>query len=678
MERNSSLWKNLILYTSVLAGLSVLFGSLYFQRMENGSLMHSFYTEIDGIADMGKIKAWENKEEGLYYVFLPSACKGTEKLFADTRFPEYKLSIEGVTLDAAEGFSYEQDVRYRLEWKLFGRYTVKECDLMFVTGKNIPALCLETENGRSMAEDVAAGKDAYSEGCRLTIIDENGKTLHSLIKAEVGGRGNSSWEASKKPLKLKLKEPKGLLSMAEGTRYNLLANAFDGSHMRNKIMLDLANETAGGFTADGEWVELYYNGEYQGLYLLTEKVEIAENRIELLSLEAENEKANPKGSIKYKEFGFEEAYHDMTVKGVKLPKEPADITGSYLLEIDLKIRYAEEPSGIITRQGEIFTVESPEYASENEVKYIADVLADVESAIYAKDGVSGISGKKLEELIDITSFADAYLLGEIAGEQDTGISSQYFYKKPDSESTLLYAASVWDFDGSMGNTNPEMYAYPECLSASEEEVRGSATGISNKWFSALCAQPVFMEKVKERYAAVFHERVNVLLAERMDAYALRIRNAATRDRLRWHEDFACRPFILPSGYQVEEEQVAEQGYGAYDRLDTQVSQITEFLTRKKAFLYDLWVNGTVYHKVYVKPEAEFLSDTMFYGRYYWVKDGGQIPNPPYYTSEWYPDADYERKGFFLMETGEEVDITAPVSADMNIIDVWKTGKEILN
>lgn len=678
MVKNPSLWKNIILYTSILAGFLVLLGSLYFERTESGSLMHSFYTEIEGIADMGQIKAWENKEEGLYYVFLPSACKGTEKLFADTRFPEYKLSIEGVTQDVAEGFFYEKDVRYHMEWKLFGRYTVEECDLMFVTGENIPALCLETENGRSLAEDAAAGKEDFNETCRLTMIDESGETLHSLIKAEVGGRGNSSWEAAKKPLKLKLKEPEGLLSMAEGTRYNLLANAFDGSHMRNKIMLDLANETAEGFTADGEWVELYYNGEYQGLYLLTEKVEIAENRIEIPSLESENEKVNAKGSVKYQEFGFEEAYHDMTVKGVKLPEEPEDITGSYLLEIDLKIRYAEEPSGIITQQGEIFTLESPEYASENEVKYIADVLADVESAIYSKDGVSSISGKRLEELIDLTSFADAYLLGEIAGEQDTGISSQYFYKKPDSESTLLYAASVWDFDGSMGNTNPEMYAYPECLSVSVEEVRGSATGISNKWFSALCAQPVFMEKVKERYAEVFHDKVNTLLSERMDDYVLKVQNAVTRDRLRWHADSAGWPFIWPSGYQVEEEEVVEQGYGAYDRLDTQVNQFTEFLTRKNAFLYDLWVNGTVYHKVYVKPEAEFLSDTMFYGRYYWVKDGEQMPEPPYYTSEWYSGEDYERKGFFLTETGEEVDITAPVYEDMNISDVWETGKEILN
>lgn len=671
MGKNSSLWKNFILLTAVLAGLFILAGSFYLERMGSGTLMDSFYTEIEGIADMGRIKAWENKEEGLYYVFLPSACKGTEKLFADTSFPEYVLSIEGVTQDAAAGFFYEKDVRYHVEWKLFGRYTVEECELMFVTGEKIPALCLETGTGRSLEEDTAAGKETYSETCSLTVIGADGETLHSLTQAKLGGRGNSTWEAAKKPLKLKLQEPEGLLSMAAGIRYNLIANAFDGSHMRTKLILDVANEASEGFTADGEWVELYYNGEYQGLYLLTEKVEIAENRIEIPSLEEENESVNAKGSARYSEFAFEEAYHGMTIKGVELPAEPEDITGSYLVEIDLKIRYEEEPGGVITPEGEIFTLESPSHASENEVKYIADVLADVESAIYAEDGVSSLSGKKLEELIDLTSFADAYLLGEIAGEQDTGISSQYFYKKPDEESSLLYAASVWDFDGSMGNTNPAMYAYPECLSVSVEEVRGSATGISNKWFSALCKQEVFMERVKERYREVFHEKMQEVLESKLEEYTETIRNAAVRDRLRWNEESGNWPFIWPEGYQVEEEEAVQTGYQAYDRLDAQVNQIREFLERKTEFLYDLWVNGTVYHKVYVKPEAEFLSDTMFYGRYYWVREGEQIPEPPYYTSEWYPDGEYERKGFFLMETGEEVEIMAPVYQDMNISDVWE-------
>ena len=35
--------------------------------------MGSFFVEIPQFADLGKIKAWENEEEGLYYVFLPAA-----------------------------------------------------------------------------------------------------------------------------------------------------------------------------------------------------------------------------------------------------------------------------------------------------------------------------------------------------------------------------------------------------------------------------------------------------------------------------------------------------------------------------------------------------------------------------------------------------------------------------
>lgn len=674
MEKGPSFFKNLTFFSACLLGALCLIGSLVWQRAMDGGLMSSFYVTVLSLPDLGSIKAWENEEEELYYVFLPSACSsGEEMLEIRTPFPEFQLSLAEITEDISEGFSYEPDKRYTLKWKLFNRFTVKECSVMFVNSENIPALMLETENGRSFALDTQI-RETYREVCRIKIVDENGETCHALEKAEVSGRGNSTWEAAKKPIKFKLTEEEGLLGMAPALRYNLIANAFDGSHMRNKIMLDMANEISEDFAADGTWVELYYNGEYEGLYLLTEKVEIAESRLNIPSLEEENEKVNGKSTSKYKDFGFEEEYQGMTIKGVELPDTPEDITGGYLLEMDLSIRYKDAASGFITGEGQIFTLESPEYADRSEVQYIADIAADVESALYSEDGISKISGKRLEELIDITSFADAYLYGEISGEQDTGISSQYIYKKPDSESTLLYAGSVWDFDGSMGNTNPEMYAYPECLCVSEEEVRGSATGISNKWFSALCRHQVFTDKVAERYEEIFYDKTKEVILEKLKEYGKVIRKAAVRDRLRWHYDSGNWPFIWPSGYAVEREDVLIEGYYAYDKLDSQIGQITEFLTRKTDFLYDLWVNQSVYHKVYIKPQAEFLSDTMFYGRYYMVKEGECIPEPPYYTSEWYQGENYERKGFYLAGTEEEVDITAPVYEDMDIIDIWEKHK----
>lgn len=672
MRRTPSFYKNMMLGSVCLFGLLWVLLAQAAERTTDKGLMSSFRVEMEQLKQAGELTAWKNEEEGTYYIFLPSGqTELSSKVRISTSFQEFGLEIEGITADENGFFECQPDRGYQLNWKLFHRFTVASHEIIFVQSKQIPAFFLQTAGGEEFQEETA-DKNSFQQLCGITIIGADGEVSFHTENAIVSGRGNSTWAAAKKPLKFKLSQAAGLLGMEEAVNYNLIANAYDGSHMRNKIMMDMSNAISRDFMADGEWVELYYNGEYEGLYLLAEKVEIAENRLDIVSLEEKNEEMNPEGTSKYKEFKFEETYQGMTIKGVEIPYSPKDITGSYLLEIDMRIRYEQEASGIISEKGQSVTIDHPKYASRSEMQYLADLLADVESAIYSEKGISEISGKKLEELIDMESFADAYLYGEIAGEQDTGISSQYFYKRPDEESPLLYAGSIWDFDGSLGNTNPEMYAWPECLCVSAEEVRGEATGISNKWFAALCKQDVFMDKVKERFQTVFYEKGYQVLNEKITKYAEKIRKAALRDRLRWNGDSGNWPFIWPDGYAVEEG-AAIGNYYVYDRLDSQVSQITEFLQRKLDFLYDLWVNETVYYQVYVKPEADFLSDTMFYGRYYWVKEGECLPELPYYTSEWYQGESYERTGYFLAETGEEAEVTLPVYRNMNIIDKWEKG-----
>lgn len=673
MGRSPSFYKNMIICSVCLLGFLWILLAQTAERTTDKGLMGSFRVEMEQLPQAGALTAWKNEAEGIYYIFLPSGQKElSSKVRISTPFREFDLEIEGIKADEEGFFSCQPDTGYRLNWKLFNRFTVASHEIIFVQSNNVPALFLQTAGGGAFHEE-ASDRESFQELCEITIIGEEGEVFFNTPNAILSGRGNSTWAAAKKPLKFRLGQAAGLLGMEEALNWNLLANAYDGSHMRNKIMMDLSNSISEDFMAEGEWTEVYYNGEYAGLYLLAEKVEIAENRLDIPSLEEKNEAVNPEGTSKYQEFRYEKAYRGMTVKGVDVPNSPKDITGSYLMEMDMRIRYEEETSGIISKKGQCFTIDHPKYPTEAEMQYAADLLADVESAIYSETGISEISGKRLEELIDLESFADAYLYGEIAGEQDTGISSQYFYKLPDAESTLLYAASIWDFDGSLGNTNPAMYAWPECLAVSAQEVRGEATGISNRWFSALCKQNVFMDKVKERFQTIFYKKGYEVINKKLPEYTEYIRKAAIRDRLRWNQDSGSWPFIWPEGYALEEG-VAAGNYYAYDRLESQVSQITEFLQRKLDFLYDLWVNETVYYQVYVKPEAEFLSDTMFYGMYYWVREGECLPELPYYTSEWYPGESYKRGGYFLAETGEEADITLPVYQDMNLIDQWEKGE----
>ena len=104
--------------------------------------------------------------------------------------------------------------------------------------------------------------------------------------------------------------------MEPALKWNLIANATDGSYIRNKVIRDLAYESVEAYEPQGEYVEVYLNGEYQGLYLLTEAVEIAENRIEI------------------------------------------DPENSWFIEMELDFRAREDTTQIITDRGQIFIVHS--------------------------------------------------------------------------------------------------------------------------------------------------------------------------------------------------------------------------------------------------------------------------------------------------------------------------------
>lgn len=66
--------------------------------------------------------------------------------------------------------------------------------------------------------------------------------------------------------------------------------------------------------------------------------------------------------------------------------DPEDITGGYLLELELGERYKDETSGFVTTGGQAVTMKCPECVSENQIKYISEFYQNMENALYSKDG----------------------------------------------------------------------------------------------------------------------------------------------------------------------------------------------------------------------------------------------------------------------------------------------------
>lgn len=113
----------------------------------------------------------------------------------------------------------------------------------------------------------------------------------TLPTEEYGGgaviriRGNSTSELSKHPFKVELEEKADLLGMGASRHWVLLANAIDPTLLRNMLVQDLAHELGADVWMDSRNVALIYNGEYQGVYQLSEQVRVGENRVDVYNWE---------------------------------------------------------------------------------------------------------------------------------------------------------------------------------------------------------------------------------------------------------------------------------------------------------------------------------------------------------------------------------------------------------
>lgn len=138
-----------------------------------------------------------------------------------------------------------------------------------------------------------------------------------------------------------------------------------------------------------------------------------------------------------------------STKGYQIPKEPDNISGGYLLELDSSDRYGLEASGFLTSRMQPVVFTSPKYASYEQVSYIANRYQDFEDAIFSKDGHSPYTGAAYSDYIDMDSFARKYLLEEFVKNLDASFTSQYLYKYDDSISDKFFAGPCWDYDKSI-------------------------------------------------------------------------------------------------------------------------------------------------------------------------------------------------------------------------------------
>lgn len=299
---------------------------------------------------------------------------------------------------------------------------------------------------------VDGSKNNVVTDAAMELIAANGTSIYNGGLKQLKARGNSTFTyAEKKSYQIKLAEPSDLLGKQEQVKtWVLLASYFDATQMHDKMVKDLAAELGLAYTASCDWVNLYYDGVYRGIYLLSEKNSVGETSVAITDMEQAYEQLN-EGYGTDMTTALAENSYGQQYQYTKDLTEPENITGGYLIELNHD--KWDEVSGFKTRQGVAFNVKSPEWCGEAAMKYISEYYQAFEDAVYATDdtgaytGYNASTGKYFYDYVDMDSLVKVFLLQELSLNCDGFISSVYFYKDADGK---MFAGPIWDQDMTFG------------------------------------------------------------------------------------------------------------------------------------------------------------------------------------------------------------------------------------
>ena len=282
----------------------------------------------------------------------------------------------------------------------------------------LPVVLVETEGGiEPTYEEVDAPEgclggsisNATKELGRVVVKDTTGVIYDSgnYVKDKSGMtvnvRGNWTARRPKKPYRIKLQKKADLLGRGD-KRFNdkkwLLLPFLDLNEM---IGLKVSELMEMEWTPQFRFVNLVFNGDFRGLYLLMEAVERnADCRINV-----------------NKSTGF------IVELDPYWWNEPVYLPSSVELPLNYTFKYPDD-----------------EDVTEEQMSYIGQVLLEAESAMEDSTGM-------YEQKIDVESFARWMLTHDILGNTDGAGSNIFLSKYDDTETSLLKMPCLWDYEAIM-------------------------------------------------------------------------------------------------------------------------------------------------------------------------------------------------------------------------------------
>ena len=424
-------------------------------------LWKNVYTTAD--ADSADYRAMIQTIDGVNYLFLPAGIvPNAVPMYFELNMENAVFSIRGAL--GASGAENGKPVDLISLCGEGDTYTVTllakcaslsaELALTVVPTGDVASMFLVSDDpvdhGREWVE-ASPDKSNKATGSMMLATAE-GTVVYQGKLTQIKGRGNSTWLKEKKPYQIKLDKKTDLLETGKNENraktWVLLANDVDTSLLRNRIVYDLSVAMQMQPGIECRPVNLYYDGEYRGVYLLCEKVEIGSGRVDIADLESANEDANPSVS----DFDTLEVKTGATANGVSYVycdamQSPEDYTGGYLLEMDTAVRAQAEKCYFVTARGQYVVVKEPEYCSKQEMDYIGSYYQEFEDAVFNK-GVNPNNQKDISAYVSVDSLAQCYIINELTKNPDGYRTSSFLYK--DADSDIMTMGPIWDYDLSFG------------------------------------------------------------------------------------------------------------------------------------------------------------------------------------------------------------------------------------
>ncbi len=299
--------------------------------------------------------------------------------------------------------------------------------------------------------DLSSVRHGQYKNATYTFVDQYVEDSYYELPLQIKGRGNYSWTFAQKPYSIKLGEKADFLGMGAAKKWTLITVSSDKTMMHNYLTQKMAAAMGLRGTCENEYVDVVVNGKYAGTWVLTERIQIHEERIDV---------PEEIGVL----FEIEMVYRHTCDACIVLYENPNNRDNSVHLSLQ-------------TYKGVDVEDMTDPAEKDQAIAALQPFFDGLNSAFTREKTLEAI-----EKYIDVDSFVNWYLLNELTRNYDSQfVTSCYCYI---DETGRLYMGPCWDYDTCYGIQDSEIYGY---------RVKNAP------WFTQLFECPEFVQKTCERW-----------------------------------------------------------------------------------------------------------------------------------------------------------------------------------